>query len=144
MSAAPSPVTASFTSLGLYWTTGIPDRAETAEREPTGLAHRDRGAGVHLEEDPFHRDRTGPDLGDERFEIGLERREPRGQGDLRIGAQHAVRDRFEAGAGAGDRAVAAARQPGIDPENRAVGGSSVEHGFDPKRPTRPPGGLARF
>ena len=49
--------------------------ARDREREPARLPHRHRGAGVHLEQHPLHRDRHRPRLGDQRVELGGERGE---------------------------------------------------------------------
>ena len=62
LSARPSPVTASFTSFGLYCATGTPGARRGHEREAARLPDRHRGARVGLEQHALDGERRRPQL----------------------------------------------------------------------------------
>ena len=115
LSARPSPVTASFTSLGLYCTTGTPARAAATSASPLACPTDIAVRAFDLEQHPLDRDRR---------RAGSRRPAPRARRRARADARAADR---RAGCGsrrsrarasrlplADDDAVAAARETGVD------------------------------
>ena len=76
LSAAPSPATASFTSLGEYWTTSAPAATASTMASPLAWPDRHGGAHVHLEEHPLDGDDVGPGLAQQDPQLGLELGQP--------------------------------------------------------------------
>ena len=73
----------------------------------------------------------GPVLRDERAQlVGERERAGRAAASVGRGADHAARDRPHRAALAGDDAVAAPREPGVDAEH---GPGRIEHRFDPRQ-----------
>ena len=91
--APPQPATASLTWFGVYWATSQPARGRLGERQPAGLADAHRRAHVDLEEDLLDGDRVGPELGDQRRQLGAQRGEALRQRIGRRRADHAERRR---------------------------------------------------
>ena len=104
------------------------------QRDAARLADRHRRAHVRLEKHAFDGDDVRIELADERLELSVQRGEPIRDGEGGIARDHAGCDGELLAVLLGDPAEAAARQAGVDTEDK--------HTFDSIEGSHPGGGCA--
>ena len=134
LSARPSPVTASFTSLGLYCVTGTEARAAATSASPLAWPTLIAVRALFWNSTRSTETADGAYSATSAVSSSASSGEPIGQRHGRIGADHTAGDRPHPAALACDHAVAAAREAGVDAEH---GPGRIEHRFDPRQGPRP-------